>query len=68
MAGNYFGVVITAKTISEAWEKAVLTCWRGGVEVPTEYGEMSKEILVLLIVVENPFEEPRLHRVTSTSR
>jgi len=62
LAGNSIGVVITAKTVSEAWERAVLECWRSGAEVPTEYGEMSKEILGLLIVVESPFEEPRIHR------
>jgi len=62
LAGNSVGVVITAKTISEAWERAVLECWRNGMEVPTEYGEMSKEILGLLIVVKRPFEEPRIHR------
>jgi thymidylate synthase len=56
------GVVIKARTVSEAWEEAVLRCWRDGVEVPTEYGEKSKEILGLLVVVEEPFSEPRVHR------
>jgi len=62
LGGNSVGVVIKAKTIAEAWEKAVLECWRSGAEVPTEYNEMSKEVLGLLIVVESPFEEPRIHR------
>ncbi len=57
-----FGVLIRARTIAEAWEKAVLTCWRDGIEVPTEYGEGSREILGLLIVIEEPFSEPRVHR------
>jgi thymidylate synthase len=56
------GVLIRARTVSEAWEKAVLKCWYNGIEVPTEYGEKSKEILGLLIVVEEPFSEPRIHR------
>jgi thymidylate synthase (methanogen type) len=56
------GAVIKAKTVSEAWEKAVLECWTRGSEVPTEYGEMSKELLGLLVHVEEPFEEPRIHR------
>ena len=56
------GVIVSARTISEAWERSVLECWRNGAEVPTEYGEMSKEILGLLVVVEDPFEEPRIHR------
>ncbi|MEM2342180.1 MAG: thymidylate synthase [Candidatus Bathyarchaeia archaeon] len=57
-----FGVLIKTRTISEAWEKAVLKCWNDGIEVPTEYGEKSKEILGLLVVVEEPFSEPRVHR------
>jgi len=57
-----FGALIRARTIAEAWEKAILACWGEGIEVPTEYGEKSKEILGLLIVVEEPFGEPRVHR------
>ncbi|MBS7649519.1 hypothetical protein KEJ17_07765, partial [Candidatus Bathyarchaeota archaeon] len=57
-----FGVVIKARTIAEAWEEAVLKCWSDGVDVPTEYGERSKEILGLLVVVKEPFSEPRVHR------
>jgi thymidylate synthase (methanogen type) len=33
-----------------------------GSEVPTEYGEISKELLGLLVFVEEPFGEPRVHR------
>jgi len=62
LVGSSLGIVISAKTISEAWERAVIECWRRGAEVPTEYGEMSREILGLMIVVESPFEEPRIHR------
>ncbi|MEM2463990.1 MAG: thymidylate synthase [Candidatus Bathyarchaeia archaeon] len=57
-----YGVLIRAHTISEAWEKCVIECWRNGSEVPTEYGEKCKEILGLLVVVEEPFAEPRVHR------
>lgn len=56
------GTLIRARTIAEAWEKAVLACWNEGIEVPTEYDEKSKEILGLLIVVEEPFSEPRIHK------
>jgi len=56
------GVLIKARTISEAWEKTVLECWNRGLEVPTEYGESAKELLGLLVLVEKPFEEPRVHR------
>ena len=56
------GVLVKAGTVAEGWEKAVLQCWTLGSEVPTEYGEMSKELLGLLVIVEKPFEEPRVHR------
>jgi thymidylate synthase len=56
------GIVIRTKTVSEAWEKVVLECWKRGAQVPTEYGEMSKELQGLLVVVEEPFTEPRIHR------
>ncbi len=59
---RFFGALVRARTIAEAWEKAILKCWSEGIEVPTEYGEKSKEILGLLIVVEEPFGEPRIHR------
>jgi len=62
MVNEHVGVVIKAKTVSEAWEKAVLECWNKGAQVPTEYGEMSKELLGLLVIVEEPFAEPRIHR------
>ena len=56
------GVLVKAGTVAEGWEEAVLQCWTRGSEVPTEYGEMSKELLGLLVIVEKPFEEPRVHR------
>ncbi len=62
MSENSIGVMVKARTISQGWEKAVLECWSRGAEVPTEYGEKTKEILGLLVHVEKPFEEPRVHR------
>lgn len=59
---EYCGVLIRARAVAEAWEKSVRVCWENGVEVPTEYGEKCKEILGLLVVVEEPFAEPRIHR------
>ncbi|MCS7120050.1 MAG: thymidylate synthase [Nitrososphaerota archaeon] len=62
MSIDSFGVSIRARTVSEAWERAVVRCWTQGHEAPTEYGEISKEILGLMIIVEKPFDEPRVHR------
>jgi len=62
MTEGFLGVLVKARTVSEAWEKVVLECWSRGSEVPTEYEENSKELLGLLVHVEKPFEEPRVHR------
>ena len=62
MVNEHIGVVVKTKTVSEAWQKAVFECWNRGTQVPTEYGEMSKELLGLIVVVEEPFAEPRVHR------
>jgi len=61
LANGPIGVLIKARTVSEGWEKAVLECWTHGSEVSTEYGGMSKELLGLLVLVEKPFDEPRIH-------
>jgi len=55
-------ILINAKTVAEAWEKAVLSCWENGRQVNTEYGEKAKELLGLLVTVEEPFSEPRIHK------
>jgi thymidylate synthase len=62
LVNEHIGVAVKAKTVSEAWQKAVFECWNRGAQVPTEYGEMSKELLGLIVVVEEPFAEPRVHR------
>jgi thymidylate synthase len=62
LVNEHIGVVVKAKTVSEAWQKAVFECWSKGAQVPTEYREMSKELLGLIVVVEEPFAEPRVHR------
>lgn len=59
---KYLGILVNAETVSDAWEEAVLNCWENGLEVNTEYGEKSRELLGLLIKVEQPFSEPRVHK------
>ncbi|MEM1514730.1 MAG: thymidylate synthase [Candidatus Bathyarchaeia archaeon] len=61
MYGSY-GVLIRRRAVAEAWEESVRRCWEEGIEVPTEYGERCKEILGLLVIVEEPFSEPRIHK------
>ena len=52
------------KTLPEAWEKSVLSVWKHGVSVKTEYDKPedpnSKDCTMLLEVTE-PFTEPRIH-------
>ncbi len=54
-------VVVKGLSIASVWERALLEVWKRGVEVPTEYGEKAREA-TLLMVVEDPFKEPRVHR------
>ena len=65
MQGNIPTFFVTGKTLPEAWEKAVLECWRNGVSVKTEYDKPddppSKDC-TMMWVAEDPFAEPRIHR------
>ena len=58
-------ISVTAKCLPEAWEKAVLAVWDGGVEVKTQYDKPedppSKDATVIITVTE-PFAEPRIHK------
>ena len=63
--GNIPTLVVAAKCLPEAWEKAVLAVWDGGIAVKTEYDKpddpASKDATVI-ITVEDPFAEPRIHK------
>ncbi len=56
---------IVAKSLPEAWEKAVLAVWDNGLEIKTQYDKAedppSKDATVI-ITVNNPFAEPRIHK------
>ena len=65
MNGNIPTLFIQGKTLPEAWEKAVLACWREGVAIRTEYdkpGDPPSRDCTILWTVEDPFAEPRIHR------
>jgi len=65
MNGDIPALFITGKTLPEAWEKAVLECWRRGAAVRTEYdkpGDPPSRDCTMMWVVEEPFAEPRIHR------
>ena len=63
--GNIPVLSVYGTTLPEGWEKSVLAVWERGVQVPTEYdkaGEAPSLDATMTLVIEKPFEEPRLHR------
>lgn len=58
-------ITVRAKTLAEAWEQAVLKCWEEGDRVRTEYdkpGDPESRDCTIMIVVDEPFAEPRIHK------
>jgi len=65
MNGQIPTLFVTGKTLPEAWESAVLECWRKGAAIRTEYdkpGDPESRDCTMMWVVEDPFAEPRIHR------
>lgn len=57
--------LIKARTLPEGWENSVITCWEKGISVKTEYDKPDdppSRDCTIIIEVDNPFREPRLHR------
>jgi len=58
-------IKVEGKTLPEAWEKAVIETWKGGLDIKTEYDKagdpMSKDC-TMIMVVDEPMSEPRIHR------
>jgi thymidylate synthase len=58
-------VQITAETLPEAWENAVVKTWYEGAQIATQYdkpGDPLSRDAMAVIAVKNPFAEPRIHR------
>jgi len=53
-------VVIHGEILPETWEKSIVEVWNKGIVIDTEYGEMSKDVTVVM-KIENPLAEPRIH-------
>ncbi len=65
MRGNIPVLSVSGANLPEAWEKAVLACWRSGAEVRTQYdkpGDPPSKDCTMTWTVEDPFAEPRIHR------
>lgn len=58
-------VQVTAKTIPEAWEQAVLRTWEEGGSIRTQYDkpeDSASRDAMAVIVATDPMAEPRIHR------
>jgi thymidylate synthase len=58
-------VFVERDTLPEGWEEAVLRCWQEGRRIRTEYdkpGDPESRDCTAMVVVRQPFREPRLHR------
>jgi len=64
-------IVVRARTLPEAWEKAMLALWREGVDFRTEYDRKDpagnfidppSRDATAVIEVREPFGEPRIHK------
>lgn len=56
---------VKGRCLPEAWEKALLAVWDGGVEVATEYAAEDDPLSLdatVVVEVSDPLGEPRLHK------
>ena len=63
--GNIPVLNVTASCLPQAWEKAVVAVWKHGTDIKTEYdkpGDPPSKDATVMITVENPFNEPRIHK------
>lgn len=64
-SGDIPVLTVTGRTLPEAWEKSVLAVWEQGLAIHTEYdreGDPPSRDATMVMVVEEPFAEPRIHR------
>ena len=58
-------IFVERDTMPEAWEEAVLRCWKEGTPIHTEYdrpGDPPSRDCTATIVVRHPSQEPRIHK------
>lgn len=56
---------VEGDTIPEVWENAVVTCWRQGIDIRTEYDredDPPSKDCTMIMVIKDPVGEPRIHR------
>ena len=58
-------ISVTAETLPEAWEKAVIAVWNHGAQIKTQYdkdGDHPSKDATVMVTVKAPFAEPRIHK------
>lgn len=63
--GNIPVLLVSGRTLPEVWEKSIVEVWDRGVPLRTEYdhpGDPPSRDATMVLVVQEPFEEPRIHR------
>jgi len=58
-------IYVKEELLPKAWEEAVVRCWNEGDRIRTEYdkeADPESRDCTVLIEVEKPFQEPRIHR------
>jgi thymidylate synthase len=68
--GNIPVLKVQGKTLPEAWERSMLKVWEKGISIKTEYdrpGDPPSKDCTMIIVVLEPFSEPRIHRAIPSS-
>lgn len=63
-------LVVEGRTLPEAWERSVLEVWERGISIKTEYdrpGDPPSKDCTMIIVVQEPLSEPRIHRAIPSS-
>jgi len=56
---------VEGATLPEAWEKAVISTWKEGLDIKTEYdkdGDPLSKDCTMMMVINDPMREPRIHR------
>ena len=64
-SGSIPALIVRARTIPEAYENAIKEVWEKGARIKTEYdrpGDPESRDATAMIVVEEPFGQPRFHR------
>jgi len=63
--GNIPTIIIEARCLPEAWEKAVLAVWDNGLQIKTQYdrpGDLPSRDATVMVTIAEPLAEPRIHK------